>query len=207
MNEDQAPLERRANELRAELLTADNNQLAFNTGIVIQELKDQTDIFEFPYWGNPVVLSCKDFVARDPDSQQPLQPVHQAMILYYFITSKGSPPAREWISFSELADGQFYNVAFQGYTSKKICQYFDKDYQAFEEKCTDLWGEKIDFGDGAFRYQILPRVAILAVYWKGDDEFSPSYKILFQDTADYHLPTDACAILGSMLTGKLIESF
>jgi hypothetical protein len=204
MNEDQAPLERRADELRAELLTADIKQLVFNTGSVIQESKDQAGAFVFPYWGNPVELSCEDFVARDPGSQKLLQPVHQAMILYYFVTSKGSPPSSEWISFSELADGQFYNVAFQGYTSKKLLHHFADDYQAFDEKCLKICGEKVDFGDGAYQYQILPLIAILVVHWKGDEEFPPSYKILFQDTADYHLPTDACAILASMLTGKLI---
>jgi hypothetical protein len=50
-------------------------------------------------------------------------------------------------------------------------------------------------------------MGLLAVYWKGDDEFPPSYKILFEDIADEHLPTDACAILGSMLTGKLISQY
>ncbi len=205
MNEDQAPLERRADELRAELRTADNHQLAFVTYTSFHEESPNQGFFEFFYWGKPVVLPSEDFIARDPESNQALPPIHQAMILYYFYSSKGSPPAGNWISFSELADGQFYNTAFQSYTSKKICTHFDKDYQAFEEKCLSLCGEKIDFGDGAFQYQILPQVAILTVLWKGDDEFPPSYKILFQDTADYHLPTDACAILASMLTGKLVE--
>ena len=151
------------------------------------------------------MLSGTDFIARDPVSLKPLPPVHHAMILYYFYTSKGSPPSREWVSFSELSDGQFYNSAFQGYTSKKLLQFYNTNYEEFENKCINLCGEKTDFGDGGFRIQILPQVAILAVYWQGDEEFPPSYKILFEDTVDYHLPTDVCAILGSMFTGKLLE--
>jgi hypothetical protein len=204
LNEDQEPIERRADELREELKTADHQQLAFNTGAGLLKSSEGVVFFEFPYWGNPVELSCQDFYARDPETSHPLPPVHQAMILYYFVSSRGSPPPREWISFSELADGQFYNTAFLGYTSQKLLQRFWDDYKLFEKKCLGICGEKIDFGDGAFKFQILPQVAILAVYWKGDEEFPPSYKILFQNTADYHLPTDACAILGSMLTGKLI---
>ncbi|MCD4801430.1 MAG: DUF3786 domain-containing protein [Anaerolineales bacterium] len=203
MNEDQAPLERRADELRLELLKADKNQLAFTTSTTFEEGDGGTGSFTFPYWGNQVVLSSEDYIARDPVTQRSLPPIHQAMILYYFFTSRSSPPSGGWISFSELADGQFYNAAFQGYTAKKILQHFNQDYQAFEDKCLELSGEKISFGDGAFKFRILPQVAILLVYWKGDDEFPPSYKILFEDTADYHLPTDACAILGSMLVGKL----
>ena len=206
MNEDQSPLERRADELRAKVLSSEPNLLADLTGTRFQEGKDSSG-FEFSYWGNPVRLSSKDYIARDLESDQPLPAIHQAMILYYYSSSKNSSPAGKWISFSELKDGQFYNAAFQGYTSKKLFQHFEMDYEGFENRSLELRGEKTSFGDGAFRFQILPRIALLAVYWKGDDEFPPSYKILFEDIADYHLPTDGCAILGSMLTGKLISEY
>ena len=205
MNEDQAPLERRADQLRDELLNADYHQLAYLTDTKFEEGQmNKRGIFRFQLWNKPVLLSCEDFIARDQDSNKPLPPIHQATILYYFHSSKASPPAENWISFSELADGQFYNAAFQGYTSKKLLQYFDVNYELFEERCLGICGDRTTFGDGAYRFQILPRVAVLAVYWRGDEEFPPSYKILFEDRADYHLPTDVCAILASMLTGKLI---
>ena len=205
MNEDQAPLERRADQLRDELLNADYHQLAYLTDTKFEEGQmNKRGIFRFQLWNKPVLLSCEDFIARDQDSNKPLPPIHQATILYYFHSSKASPPAENWISFSELADGQFYNAAFQGYTSKKLLQHFNDDYGAFHQANHALCGEKTSFADGAYRYQILPKVAMLLVHWQGDDEFPPSYKILFEDIVDYHLPTDACAILASMLTGKLI---
>ncbi len=203
MNKDQEPLERRADELRSDLLAMPPEQLAALTDTVLKG-NDQEKFFLFSYWGKPVELSCQDYVARDQASQGILPPVHQAMILYYFFSSRGSTEPGKWISFSELADGQFYNAAFQGYTSKKLLQHFKDDYAAFHKANQNLCGEKTSFGDGAYRYQVLPKVAILLVYWQGDDEFPPSYKILFEDIVDYHLPTDACAILASMLTGKLI---
>jgi hypothetical protein len=203
MNKDQEPLERRGDELRSDLLQAEPQQLAFVTAATL-ETDQQGNYFSFEYWGRPVQLSCQDYIAREPDTGQALAPIHQAMILYYFHSSRGSQEPGKWISFSELEDGQFYNAAFQGYTSKKLLQVFGEDYQAFDQAALELCGEKISFGDGAYRYQILPRIAMLLVHWKGDEEFPPSYKILFEDIADYHLPTDGCAILASMLTGKLI---
>ena len=202
MNKDQEPLERRADELRSELLNKEPEQLAAATET---ELKGTgaDRFFRFPFWGRPVDLACRDYIARDQESQTVLPPIHQAMILYYFYSSRGSSQPGKWISFSELADGQFYNAAFQGYTSKALLQHFGDNYEAFNQANHDLCGEKTSFGDGAYRYQILPKVALLLVHWKGDDEFPPSYKILFEDVVDYHLPTDACAILASMLTGKL----
>lgn len=203
MNKDQEPLERRADELREDLLQRDVNQLAELTGTTLTK-ENGDSVFEFLYWGKPVVFSSSDFLARDPETLHPLPPIHQAMILYYFHSSKGSPATGNWISFSELADGQFYNSAFQGYTAQKLAQYFQMDYDKFETRNEDQGGMKVEFGDGAFRHQILPQIAMLIVYWKGDEEFPPSYKILFEDIADYHMPTDGCAILGSMLVGKLI---
>jgi hypothetical protein len=206
LNEDQSPLERRADELRADVLDKDPITLAESTGTRYQD-DPAGAFFEFLYWGNPVHLSKEDYIARSEENGKALPAIHQAMILYYFSTSIKSAPAGKWISFSELADGQFYNAAFQGYTSKKLLQYFGDQYQLFEDRCVELCGDKHDFGDGAFRYQILPRIAILAVYWKGDEDFPPSYKILFEDIADDHMPTDGCAILGSMLTGKLTQEY
>jgi len=204
MNEDQTPLERRADELRVKVLDVDPKKLAEFTGAKLQDNNGEYE-FEFPFWGNPVVLSSKDYIARDKESNQLLPAIHQAMILYYFVTSKRSSPAGKWVSFSELSDAQFYNAAFQGYTSKKLVQFFQNDIQGFIDRCLEMNGEKTSFGGGAFRFQILPRVALLAVYWEGDDEFPSSYKVLFEDIVDKHLPTDGCAILGSMLTGKLIS--
>jgi hypothetical protein len=203
MNKDQEPLERRADELRADLLTREPAQLAALTETELTG-SEQDRFFLFDYWGKPVVLSCQDYIARDPESQDVLPPIHQAMILYYFYSSQGSTQPGKWISFSELADGQFYNAAFQGYTSKKLLQHFKDDYAAFHKANHDLCGEKTSFADGGYCYQILPKVALQLVHWQGDDEFPPSYKILFEDIVDYHLPTDACAILASMLTGKLL---
>jgi hypothetical protein len=204
MNEDQTPLERRADQLRAEVSQAEPGKLADFTAAQLQEL-DGNQFFEFLFWGNPVVLSNKDYIARDKESDRILPAIQQAMILYYFKTSRNSSPAEKWVSFSELSNAQFYNAAYQGYTSKKLLQYFQDNYQGFIDRCLETGGEKTSFGDGAYRFQILPRVAILVVYWEGDDEFPPSYSVLFEDIVDKHLPTDGCAILGSMLTGKLIQ--
>jgi hypothetical protein len=203
MNEDQEPLERRADELRSELLKKEPEQLAALTETELIDT-DHNRLFRFSFWGKPVELSCQDYIARDQESQGILPPIHQAMILYYFFSSKGSTQPGKWISFSELADGKFYNAAFQGYTYKKLLQFFNDDYEGFNLANHNLCGEKTSFGDGAYRYQVLPKVAMLIAYWEGDEDFPPSYKILFEDIVDYHLPTDACAILASMLTGKLI---
>lgn len=201
-----SPLLKKVAALQEELRSRDPSQLAFQTGTQFDPARDGHGAFIFPYWGNQVILSRQDYLPRSGEEEEPLPVIHQAVIAYYFHASKGSPPSEGWIGFSELPDGQFYTAAFQGYTGKKILQTFGNRYTAFKEKCRGLCGEEIEFADGAFCFQVLPKAAVLAVCWQGDEEFPPSYQILFADNIHYHLPTDGCAILGSMLTGRLIAA-
>ncbi len=205
IDKDQKPLERRVDELQAALLKAEPGRLAEFTGAALEGAGESAS-FTFQYWNKPVELSCQDYIARDRETQQVLPSVHQAMILYYFSTPRSCPLAAKWISFSELEEGQFYNAAFQGYTSKVLFRVFGEDYQAFHQANQQLGGEKTSFGDSAYRHQIFPKLALLVVLWEGDEDFPPSYKILFEDNIDNYLPTEGSAILASMLTGKLTEA-
>ena len=69
-----------------------------------------------------------------------------------------------------------------------------------------LGGRQETLGDAAFAFQALPRVRLLAVGWQGDEDFPPSYRVLFDGNSHHHLSTDACAILGSTLTRRLMRA-
>jgi len=69
-----------------------------------------------------------------------------------------------------------------------------------------LKGVEVSFADRAFLFWVFPRVPLLLVYWQGDEDFPPNSQILFDACVASYLPTDACAIAGSMLTRKLIAS-
>jgi len=199
------PLKKRVEQLRRALKDRQPEQLALQTNTSYQSGADTYGDFLFPYWEEEVLLSTRDYIARYRITKEVLITIHQAMILFYFQDSKGSGTPKGWISFSELPNGQFYTSAFQGYTSKKLLQYFQRDYTAFQQAAQNIKGNAVSFASIAYQVSILPRVSALIACWKGDRDISPSYRILFQDTVKYHLPTDACAILGSMITSKLIR--
>jgi hypothetical protein len=128
------------------------------------------------------------------------------MLAYYFQDSDGMALTGKWIAFSELPDGMFYKAAFQGYTGKELLKTFGNDAEAFERAALSLGGKPADLGDRAFAFQMLPMFRLAAVCWLGDDEFPPSYRILFDESAGHHLTVDGCAIVGSMLTKRLIKA-
>ena len=194
-------LARRVNELRAELRLRDTAVLAHNTGA-----KFANDRFELNVWATAVVIPTPDFVALDAHSGQACDGLTQALLAYYFHTSDGAPLSGAWIAFSALPDGKFYTAAFQGYTGRRLAQAVGNDAQAFARAAAHLDGQRETLGDVAFRFQILPRVAMAVVCWLGDEDFGPSYRLLFDESIEHHLPTDASAILGSTLTAKLIAA-
>lgn len=200
------PLQRRVEQLRSTLLKQEPESLAIRTKTAFHPPDEGEAKFVFPYWNDEVILPIADYIARDPDTGTPLNILDQAMIAYYFHETKGPTDPRGWISFSELPDGQFYATAYRGYTSDKIRGHFQRNYEDFDQTAKHIGGQPVPFASCAYRVQILPQVAALVACWKGDSELPPSYQVLFQDNVPDHLPTDACAILGSMITSKLIKA-
>lgn len=195
----------RVNELRASLRNTDPSTLADHTGTSYKPADRGKGEFHLQVWGREVTLPFPELNTRDSQTRKELAITIQALILYYFQTADGTPVANQWISFSELPDGRFYNQAFQGYTGKELVRVFQSG-TAFEDAAQKLGGVRQSFGDAAFAFQVLPRVSLMVVFWRGDEDFPSSFQILFDASAGRYLPTDACAIAGSMLTRQLVAS-
>ena len=196
-----SPLELKAQDLWRKLKARDPQELASLTGALFEN-----EAFTLQLWGNQVAIHHPDFAAHEPTSGKPLNPLDEAILAYYFSISDGAGLSGEWIAFTELPDGQFYTQAFQGYTGSKLVREFGNDDAAFKAAAEHLGGLPVSFGNLAFQFRVLPMVNMLVVCWLGDEDFPPSYRILFDSNLHHHLTTDAAAILGSLLTGKLIKT-
>ena len=193
-------------ELRDELQERDTAVLATNTGSIFTAKEPGQGEFRLPLWGQEVIISWPDFGGYDAQSGAALPTMNMAMLAYYFHISDGTPPTGTWIAFTELPDGKFYTAAFQGYTGGELIKVFGNDLAAFATAAELAGGRRESFGDAAFAFKALPHVRLLAVGWQGDEDFPPSYRVLFDGHSSHHMSTDACAILGSTLTRRLIKS-
>lgn len=196
-------LEMRVSGLREELRNRPIPYLAEATDCVFNE---DLSRFEFPYWHQPIFITTPQFECIQSTDQSPLRVIHQALILYYFYTADGAPLTNKWVSFSELPNGRFYNQAYQGYTGKILIQHFQDDIEKLSRAVQRAHGEPVPFADYSFRFQVLPRLPLLLVYWQGDEDFPPNYQILFDANVIHYLPIDGCAIAGKLLTSQLIAS-
>ena len=196
----------RIDELRSGLLGADPHWLAERTQSVFHPLQDGRGEFHLPLWGRQVAITFPEFIARDISTEEISNPMHQALLLYYFNIADGVPLSGRWISFSELSDGRFYNQAFQGYTGRHLARIFTNDQQSFERAAQGLEGVPASLGDASYVFKALPRAPLLVIFWQGDEDFPSSFQILFDASANHYLPTDAYAILGSTLTHRLVAA-
>jgi hypothetical protein len=210
---DQSQFAARISQLRIELAAKDPPITAKQSGIVYQPNNETQGEFYLSVWGEPVILSFPGFKGRDLNTGQELSLALQGLLLYYLKTADGAPLSNRWISFSELQDGKFYNLAYQGYTGKELGRLFGNDLEGFVTTAHHLGGSLQSIGsqpipgDKACSFTALPRVPMLVAAWRGDDEFPSSFQILFDASVNHYLSTDICAILGSMLTRKLIAAY
>jgi hypothetical protein len=177
-----------------------------NVAVTIYHPLDQSSgEFHITLWDRQLVIKFPEFVAHDQRTGEKISGSSLAMLLYYYVTCDGTKPSGQWISFSELPDGRFYNQAYQGYTGGKLSQVFGNDFDIFCQVAENMHGTRVYLlGDAAYEFNVLPLVSLLVVTWQGDEDFDATYQILFDAAVSHHLPTDASAIIGSILTHRLI---
>jgi len=197
----------RLQELRQQIRRKDPETLARLSGASWKWIGNDHAELLFPFFEKELRLAYPDGLITDVHSGQGLPAYQQAMILYYFHTSDGTPLQGKWISFSELPEGRFYQQAFQGYSGNVLSNLFQDDLTGFEKAAQIVGGERMPFGQLAFRFLALPRVPLLVAYWQGDEDFPPSCQVLFDESVSHYLPTDVCAILGKTLTQKLTKAY
>jgi hypothetical protein len=186
------------------LKSFDLERLSERTGARIYEAGGGRYKLEVRLFDDSIWVTYPDIEVRDSENGSVSENL-KGLVLYYLITADGTSLYHRWVALSELTDGAFYNQAYQGYTGNRLVKTFGNDLEAFRSASLALVGSSESYGDIGFSFQALPKVPVLAVYWKGDEEFSPSAKVLFDGSASHYLPTDLCAYLGSVLTEKLIE--
>jgi hypothetical protein len=200
------PLGDRVNELREKLKTKNPEALAARTGAIYTPKGDSDGEFKLAFWSQDVVIGFPGFAGTYTSSGEEINTFDMTMLAYYFDVSDGAPIAGEWIAYNQIPGGLFYAQAFQGYTGNELAKVFGNDSEAFMEANEKLSGRREFFGNLSYSYQVLPRVPLMVVCWLGDEDFPPSYRMLFDSNAHHHLVTDAYAILGSNLTRKLIKA-
>lgn len=128
------------------------------------------------------------------------------VILHYLNGDADSPPAGELIGFEGIPDGRQYLANFRGRTYVPLLKKFGSDPEKIIKAAAQLGGEKAEFGDFSMAIPALPRVRIVVILWRGDEELGPEAKIVFDRNIVNQLPVEDIIVLCNLIVIRLIKS-
>ena len=126
------------------------------------------------------------------------------LLFFYLLQARDVPLEGRWVSEFDLPGGSQFFRGPHRFRTDDLAERFGRDLESFDETSRRLGGVSIEFGDRAFRFQVLPRVPAAAVIWRADDEFPASAKLLLDASVKEHLPLDVIFGLSLELLGALV---
>jgi hypothetical protein len=127
---------------------------------------------------------------NDHPVEEELHPYFYLMVLVYLTKAKDIKPTHTWVSETGLKGGFQFFQGPHGLQIEELINLFGKDPEAFLKTGKKLGGSEILYGDYGFALEVFPKVPLAYILWKGDEEFPPRIKVLFDSTIESHLPLD-----------------
>ncbi len=109
------------------------------------------------------------------------------VVVHYLLAARNKPLANKWVSEKDLPGGSLFFTASHTLPLEALSEAFDERPQLLDAAARSIGGEKVDLGGLAYRFTVLPRIPILIIFWMRDEEFGPSFHILFDETITDHL--------------------
>jgi hypothetical protein len=111
-------------------------------------------------------------------------------LVYFGRVERLHPLSREFVGLSELKAAHFFKGPHALRLAPLLAR-FGQDPEGFLGRAEQLGGERTDMADAATCLWPLPRIPLCYLLWRGDDEFPPEIRVLFDRSIDACLPADA----------------
>jgi hypothetical protein len=127
------------------------------------------------------------------------------VLVIYLLRAKEIPLAGKQQTEKDLPGGETFFRGPHELSRQPVLERFGCDPEGFLRAGVSLNGERLDFGDVAFRFQALPRVPLDYILWVEDEEFPARVTLAFDATAAEHLPLDVIWALVHLTTTRIVE--
>jgi len=162
-------------------------------------------VITLSYLAQSYLITLPDMEIAQADTTDTVPIRDKVLILHYFISAKGTPPANKSITFRELPEGVVYFPTFSQRTVKPLLDHFGQEPQRLIGAAERLGGHEADYGDTAVTINAFSRVPITIILWQGDDEFAPQGNVVFDATISDYLPTEDITVLCETITWRLVR--
>ena len=163
------------------------------------------DRLRVPFLDRTFEIQVPGFEFTDPATPEREVPIQeQILILHYMLAGDNILPTGNWISYREIPGASFYFSAFPKRAVDPLKKVFGQNIDGFKAVAGRIGGRPIDAGDAAFEFELFPRIALQAILWEGDEEFTPEANILFDEIIGELLSAEDIAWLSGMLIYRLM---
>jgi hypothetical protein len=157
-----------------------------------------------PYFGQLRRITWPEVKITLPDGSDQIPLTEQILILHYLSRATGALLTGHEVDFRQVPEGGFYWSAFVSRAQKPLLQTFGRDLDLYLKVAAQMGGEPVELGDAAARFMAFPLAPVTHILWRGDDEFDPEAKILFDATIAEHLSTEDIAALAGASVYRLM---
>jgi hypothetical protein len=179
----------------------DPTEIAKKAGVEFNEAAGEIYI---PFYEDQYKIKLPERVVRGRESGRELNPFFTVIIIHYLVGAQDVPLGKKLISFRELYGGSVYYDAFYNRAVKALAATFGENPDLLVKASEKLNPKTIEKGDCAVEIAVLPKLPLTVIIWKGDEEVAGSANILFDSTANNHLPTEDLAAVSELLAKKLV---
>ena len=162
------------------------------------------------YQGRYLILPKKKTILRMEWNDQPveedLQPFFTLIVLFYLAEAKEMRLTHKWISEKDLKGGPTFFRGPHRLQVEELEARYGSDPDAFLNAGKRLDGGEIFYGDKGFALEVLPRIPLAYLLWKGDEEFPPKISLLFDSTIDSQFPLDIIWCMVAETSRRLLLS-
>jgi hypothetical protein len=126
-------------------------------------------------------------------------------LLHHLACAKDIPLSHMLVTPNQLTGGTFFFRASHELPLPKIAQKFDNNLEKFLEKGKNLGGVKVDYGDAAVKVHLLPRVPLIFVLWKKDEEFESHVHLILDKSIEEQMSLEGVMLALLYAIGKWVE--
>jgi len=178
------------------------------------DLSSLADRLGFALEGNAALVPLFEKVYRisgqgivDHTGMRPSHSVSVVLCKYLLLCPSTEPAPGDWVTFKDFPDAAPFAGGFLNNVEKPIGRTFTGRLDALKRACEELGGRVPDAnfpGDLVMRFDALPKIPLLMLFYDGDEEFPPHCSILFERRAEKYLDMECIAIAGWILAEWLI---
>jgi hypothetical protein len=160
---------------------------------------------ECPFFEETIILEIPRFAFRSAQGSN-VTLATKILILHYLLKASGEPLGREKIPYEDIPGCRPYLPVFERRVVRPLMSAFGFDRDLFRSAGEALGAAPESFGDASFTLRALPMVPLTFILWEGDQEFTPSLRILFDPSIDTYLPLEDITVLSKLAAVRILKA-